>query len=111
MMTDYTDLLARGIPVYSLEGQYDWWGMVNVQTDETAYEGSGFWVKAEDAAAAIAALTAERDALRDAAQALRDDMLERSRIGIDAIHGDEYRIVNAGRTAWYNFCAALTPKG
>jgi hypothetical protein len=39
--------------------------------------------------------------------ALREDMLERSRTGMDAIHGEEYRIVNAGRTAWTDFCAVL----
>lgn len=38
---------------------------------------------------------------------LQRDMLERSRSGIDAIHGEEYRIVNAGRTAWHDFCATL----
>jgi hypothetical protein len=45
--------------------------------------------------------------LRTAAQALRDDMLERSRAGMDVIHGEQYQIVNAGNTAWYNFCEAL----
>ena len=40
-------------------------------------------------------------------KALREDMLERSRAGMDTIHGNEYRIVNAGRTAWVEFCAVL----
>jgi hypothetical protein len=47
------------------------------------------------------------DALVKAAEALHADMLERARTGIDAIHGEEYRIVNAGRTAWHDFDAAL----
>lgn len=46
-------------------------------------------------------------ALVNAAEALHADMLERARTGIDAIHGDQYRIVNAGRTAWHDFDAAL----
>jgi hypothetical protein len=41
-------------------------------------------------------------------KALQKDMLERSRAGMDTIHGNKYRIVNAGRTAWVEFCAALT---
>ena len=40
-------------------------------------------------------------------KALQKDMLERSRAGMDTIHGNEYRIVNAGRTAWIEFCATL----
>lgn len=64
-----------------------------------------------DAAVAQAAtLRAEVERLRGAGIALRDDMLERSRAGIDTIHGEEYRIVNAGRTAWGDFCAALEGK-
>ena len=40
-------------------------------------------------------------------KSLQEDMLERSRAGMDTIHGEEYRIVNAGRTAWNDFCATL----
>jgi hypothetical protein len=40
-------------------------------------------------------------------KALQKDMLERSRAGMDTIHGNKYRIVNAGRTAWIEFCATL----
>ena len=43
----------------------------------------------------------------DVMTALQNDMLERSRIGKDTIYGNEYRIVNAGRTAWADFCAVL----
>ncbi len=43
----------------------------------------------------------------EAMKALHEDMLERSRAGMDTIHGKEYRIVNAGRTAWTDFCAVL----
>lgn len=56
---------------------------------------------------AMEAAEAERDRLREAAIALRDDMMERARIKIDVVNGEEYRIVNAGRGAWENFCAAL----
>ena len=59
------------------------------------------------AADRIEQLTAERDRLREAAIALRDDMLERSRAGMDVIHGEQYRIVNAGAGVWMDFCAAL----
>lgn len=45
--------------------------------------------------------------LRTAAQALRDDMLERSRAGMDVIHGEQYQVVNAGFTVWCSFCEAL----
>lgn len=47
------------------------------------------------------------EALVKAAVALHADMLERARTHIDAMHGDQYRIVNAGRTAWHDFDAAL----
>ena len=40
-------------------------------------------------------------------KALQKDMVERSRAGMDTIHGNEYRIVNASRTAWIEFCATL----
>jgi hypothetical protein len=46
-------------------------------------------------------------ALMDAAKALHADMLERAELKIDHIRGEQYRIVNAGNTAWSNFCAAL----
>lgn len=62
-MTDYTDLKRRGLKVWQLAGQYDEWGMIDPDTEQFgAWEGD--WVKAEDANAAIAALEAERDALR-----------------------------------------------
>lgn len=47
------------------------------------------------------------DDVERAMTALHDDMLERSRAGIDVIYGEEYHIVNAGRTAWSDFCTAL----
>lgn len=46
-------------------------------------------------------------ALVEAARALQIDLLERAQMKIDAIHGEQYRIVNAGRAAWSDFCAAL----
>lgn len=46
-------------------------------------------------------------ALVEAAEALRIDMVERAQLRIDRIHGEQYRIVNAGCTAWSDFCAAL----
>ena len=57
--------------------------------------------------ALLKAAEAERDRLREAAIALRDDMLERSRAGMDVIRGEQYRIVNAGAGVWMDFCAAL----
>jgi chromosome segregation ATPase len=55
----------------------------------------------------VRAARVEIERLREAAIALRDDMMERARIKIDVVNGEEYRIVNAGRGAWENFCAAL----
>jgi hypothetical protein len=46
-------------------------------------------------------------ALLAAARVLQVDMLDRARVGMDVIYGEEYRIVNAGRTAWSDFTAAL----
>lgn len=45
--------------------------------------------------------------LVEAAKALRDDMLQRAEARIDRISGEQYRVVNAGNTAWTGFCAAL----
>lgn len=63
-----------------------------------------------------AARVPEIAALIEAARALRADMLERAQMGLDVIHGEqyrivEYRIVNAGRTAWADFDAALRAIG
>lgn len=55
----------------------------------------------------IEALQAEVARLRKAGIALRDDMLERARVGMDVIHGEQYRVVNAGNSVWMEFCAAL----
>ena len=62
----------------------------------------------------IARLTAERDAaearvkvLETAAKALQADMLERAHLRMDVINGEQYRVVNAGNTAWAEFCDAL----
>lgn len=57
---------------------------------------------------ALATERAKTAKLVEAAKALQADMLERARIGTDTIHGEEYRIVNAGRTAWADFCTAIT---
>ena len=53
---------------------------------------------------------ADNARLRKAAIALRGDMLERSQLRIDAINGEQYRIVNAGAGVWMDFCAALNGK-
>lgn len=54
----------------------------------------------------------QRDAviarLVEASEALQQDMMERARCGMDVIYGTEYQIVNAGRTAWDNFCSAIS---
>lgn len=66
--------------------------------------------RAEAAETALVAERAKTAKLVEAGRALQADLLERLRvlIGTDAIHGEEYRIVNAGRTAWADFCAAIT---
>lgn len=58
-----------------------------------------------------AARVPEIAALIEAARALRADMLERAQMGMDVMHGEQYRIVNAGRTAWADFDAALRAIG
>lgn len=63
--------------------------------------------RAEAAEARNDALTAEVERLRGAALALQKDMMQRAEMRIDGISGDQYRIVNAGCTAWDDFCAAL----
>jgi len=55
----------------------------------------------------IEAQAAEIERLRRVMQNLHDDMLERSRLKMDVIHGEEYRVVNAGNGAWMDFCNAL----
>lgn len=78
----------------------------------------GRWVCSSDCwnnASALAEATPPqpdpRDALIarlvEASEALRQDMMERARCGMDVIYGTEYRIVNAGRTAWDDFCDAI----
>lgn len=54
-----------------------------------------------------AAMVPEIAALIEAAKALHRDMLERAQLKIDTISGDQYRIVNSGRTAWADFDAAI----
>lgn len=54
-----------------------------------------------------AAKVPEVQAMIDAAKALHIDMLERAECRMDTIRGEQYRIVNSGRTAWANFDAAL----
>lgn len=54
-----------------------------------------------------AARVPEIAALIEAAKALHRDMLERAQLKIDTISGEQYRIVNSGRTAWADFDAAL----
>jgi len=46
-------------------------------------------------------------AMVEAAEALKADMLERARMRIDTISGEQYRVVNAGDGAWSRFVAAL----
>ena len=58
-----------------------------------------------------AARVPEIAALIAASKELHRDMLERSRYGMDVIHGQQYKIVNAGRTAWSDFVAALHALG
>ena len=46
-------------------------------------------------------------ALITASKAMKTDMLERAQVKVDVIHGEEYRIVNAGNSAWAAFCRAV----
>ena len=62
---------------------------------------------AEPVTTADALAVPEIAALVEAATRLKSDMLERAEMGLDAISGEEYRIVNAGDGAWMNFCTAL----
>jgi hypothetical protein len=53
----------------------------------------------------VAALTAERDALREAAIALRDDMIERAEMNKRFNGGDV--VIEAGNGVWFRFNEAL----
>jgi hypothetical protein len=76
------------------------------QHDE--YEGYMAILKAERGE--VLALRKRVAELERAGKVLRDDMLERAQFRMDTIHGEQYRIVNAGNSAWVNFCAALKGK-
>ncbi len=78
-------------------------GGIGAIWDTTDYADMGDWLAKQMDAPAPDAV----EALVKAANALHADMLERARVQIDAMHGDQYRIVNAGRTAWHDFDAAL----
>ena len=62
---------------------------------------------AEPIALAGALAVPEIAAMVEAAMRLKSDMLERAEMYLDAISGEEYRIVKAGNGAWTSFCAAL----
>lgn len=52
----------------------------------------------------------DREVLREVEAAMSElqrDMLERAQHKMDVIHGEEYRVVNAGNSAWTGFCTAL----
>ncbi|WP_424974217.1 hypothetical protein [Dinoroseobacter sp. S124A] len=57
--------------------------------------------------AELEAENAKLSALVAASELLKTDMLERARMRVDVISGDEYRVVNAGNSAWIGFCKAL----
>ncbi|MBN8189500.1 hypothetical protein JF540_22705 [Salipiger thiooxidans] len=68
-------------------------------------------VAERDAATArVAELEARLAEAEDVCTNLRDDMLERARFGIDVIRGEQYRIVNAGNSAWMAFTDFLAKK-
>lgn len=58
-------------------------------------------------AAANQALEAQVGRLKGAGLELKRDMEDRAQVNVDVIAGKEYRIVNAGNSAWTGFCAAL----
>lgn len=113
-MTDLPTLLSRATPgPWSVHR-----GLRGAPFSVVNYDGDaeiGTWfvsgVQWGPDAALIALAPQLAAALIEAHKAMTElqrDMLERSRAGIDAIHGEEYRIVNAGRTAWHDFCATLS---
>lgn len=55
-------------------------------------------------------LRAEVERLRGVMKVLHDDMLERAQCEVDVIYGEEYRVVNAGNSAWAGFVEALQRK-
>ena len=55
----------------------------------------------------LRAQVAAAEKLRAAASELHRDMMDRAQVNVDVIAGKEYRIVNAGNSAWMGFCGAL----
>ena len=96
-MTDLPTRL-RGITITAVRANREVLGTLPIQTANATIE---------EAAAEIERLTALLDEASEAMTKLRDDMLERARFGMDTIHGEQYRIVNAGNGAWQGFCATL----
>lgn len=50
-------------------------------------------------------------ALVEAARDLQSDMRQRAECKMDVISGEQYRVVNAGNSAWAGFCAAIAAFG
>ncbi len=65
-----------------------------------------------DTARIAAALGLDKiSALVEASEELRRDMMERADRRVNPQTGEEYRLVNAGRSAWAGFTAALVALG
>ncbi|MGL5008603.1 MAG: hypothetical protein ACRC6I_01870 [Paracoccaceae bacterium] len=117
-MSDMT--VERAEQLLVLSGSYEWCYEPS-ETLDFMRAGLTAYIAAEERhesdRAELSRLTAELEhvavelaGLREAATALRDDMMERAEFRMDVISGEQYRIVNAGNSAWANFCAALNPK-
>jgi hypothetical protein len=108
-----TDLITENARLRAaLEAIYE----ITVEPAETDHKNVRGWIEvtarnalATPAPDAVqeAARVPEIAALIEAAKALHRDMLERAQLKIDTISGDQYRIVNSGRTAWADFDAAI----
>lgn len=55
----------------------------------------------------VSAQEAALQRLHEAAKELHADMLVRAQAKMDVISGEQYRVVNAGNSAWYGFDQAL----
>lgn len=86
--------------------------MAKLEKSRTALEASAAMASRQNALIdtlrdELAKEKAKSARLVDAAVYLRDDMLVRAECGIDIIHGEQYRVVNAGNGAWVGFIDAI----
>jgi len=92
---------ARGQMITEWDSVESW--VVQTTEQHIAAERDRLRHELEASEALVADLREKLDEAGRASIALRDDMLERARLKMDVIHGEKYRVVNAGNSAWRSF--------